>query len=147
MIKYTGFVKDGKLTIAYVDRFKEDVRGFEGKHIVLTLDKKKRSRTNPQNSYYWAVIVPMIQQGFKDLGERLDIKTVHEFLLSQFSIKEVVNNETGEIFTMTKRSKDMTTSEFMDHIAQCQQFAAEKLSVVIPDPNSQVQIDYSQLNK
>jgi hypothetical protein len=35
---------------------------------LLTIQKKKRKRSNEVNRYWWGVIIPVIQRGLYDLG-------------------------------------------------------------------------------
>jgi len=46
----------------------------------------------------------------------------------------------GQYLERTKSTSELSTSEFNDFIAQVQQFAAEWLSVEVPDPNEQLVI-------
>ena len=41
---------------------------------------------------------------------------------------------------MTKSTAELTTTQMMDYVSEIQQFAAEYLNVIIPDPNEQIEI-------
>lgn len=112
-------------------------KGLTGRFTV-TLEKTKRKRSNNQNRYLWGVVYPLVRDGFKDLGNKESIETIHEFLKARFLKKEIVHEDTGEVLSFTRSTTDLSTSEMMDYIAEIQQFSAEYLNVVIPDPNEQV---------
>ena len=42
------------------------IKSFEGQNVIVTIEKAKKKRSNPQNSFYWGVCLPIIQYGFKD---------------------------------------------------------------------------------
>ena len=141
-INYQGKVDDnGSLTIFNKHRFYEDLKMFGGKDIMITVKRKRRSRSLLQNSYYHGVCVPLVKQGLYDIGYRMGIEQVHDLLKSKFLVDEHVNENTGEILKSVGSTKKLTTSEMMDYIAQIQQFAGEFLGVVIPDPGQQVEIE------
>lgn len=106
----------------------------------MTIEKRYNKRSNNQNRYLWGCCYPLIQQGFLDGGNKVGIEAVHEFLKGRFLNHEISNINTGEVFTMTKSTTELTTAQMMDYVSEIQQFAAEYLNVVIPDPNSQTEI-------
>lgn len=113
---------------------------FRGKNVMMTIEKRYNKRSNNQNRYLWGCCYPLIQQGFLDGGNKVGIEAVHEFLKGRFLNHEISNINTGEVFTMTKSTTELTTAQMMDYVSEIQQFAAEYLNVVIPDPNSQTEI-------
>ena len=48
----------------------------------------------------------------------------------------------GEVHELGYSTANLSTSEMMDYIAQVQQFAAEFLNTVIPDPGEQAEINF-----
>lgn len=99
--------------------------------------KRLNRRSLPQNAYYWAVAVPLIQQGIEDLGTELTKEETHEFLKSRFNFVELASKE-GEYLQVPKSTTGLTKTEFAEYIAKIQQFAVEFLGIVIPDPGSQL---------
>ena len=113
---------------------------FRGKNVMVTIERKYNKRSNQQNRYLWGCCYPLIQQGFLDGGNKVGIETVHEFLKGRFLKQEIANINTGEVFTITKSTAELTTTQMMDYVSEIQQFAAEYLNVIIPDPNEQIEI-------
>lgn len=97
-------------------------------------------RTDPQNRYYWGLVVPIIQKGIKDLGTDLTKEETHEFLKARFNISDLVNEQTGEAISIPLSTTRLNKEQFGEYIEKIQQFAAEFLSVEIPDPGTQTKI-------
>ena len=135
-LEYTGKVQDGKLEIVHRKKMAEEVKAFEGNNVVITIKRKKKKRSTPQNAYYWGVVVPIVQQGLKDAGfQGMSKEKTHDFLKLEFLKDILVNEETGEAIGVIKSTTELSTSEFMDFLAEVQQWASEFLNVYIPDPN------------
>lgn len=114
----------------------EIARLFAGKEIEVRIRRRRKHRSDNQNRYYWGVVVPMIQAGIKDLGDIVGAEQVHELLKARFLGKDKIDRDTGEVmYRVPGSTAGLTTIQFMEFIAQCQQFAAEFLGVVIPDPD------------
>jgi hypothetical protein len=139
---FFGKTVNGVPKISRRNEMQEALLAFEGKEFQITIEKKKKSRSLNQNGYYHAVVVPMVRQGLIDIGTKLTREETHEILKMKFLKKEVVLEETGEILNYTGSSAELTTTQFMDYIAEIQQWAAEFLNIVIPDPASQANIEF-----
>lgn len=139
---FYGRTENGKPKIARRSEMNEVLQSFEGKEWTLTIEKKKKSRSLNQNAYYWGVVIPMVRAGLHDLGMKLSRQEVHELLKLKFLKKEIINENTGEVFEYIGGSSELTTTEFMDYIAELQQWSAEYLNIEIPSPNEQVSIEF-----
>lgn len=140
-LTYYGNVTDGALKIIRRKEFDHAVRQFEGKQIEITIQVKRRKRSIFQNNYYWGVIVPMVQVGLNDAGYKLGKEQTHDFIKSQFAIKEIVNEQTGEILKLIGSTAEMTTTEMNEYFSEVVQWAAEYLNVQIPEPGEQIEIE------
>lgn len=139
---YNASTKKGKLHIYRRKEFIEDVlRIFPEKELTITVEKKKRSRSLNQNAYYFGVVVKLVREGLLDVGYRFTFEETHEYLKLMFLKEEKVNEQTGEILQTVGSSAGLTTSEFMDFIAEIQQWAAEYLSIEIPEPGEQLNFE------
>jgi len=141
-IKYQGRVTDSGLYIIHRKAFDQDVQVWNGKDVTVTVERKKRSRSVEQNAYYWGVVVPMAQSGLNDTGYRADKLTTHTLLKTLFLKQEIVNEQTGEILNAVGSTSKLSTVQFMEFIADVQRWAAEFLSIEIPDPGEQVKIEF-----
>jgi hypothetical protein len=117
----------------------EALNSFEGQEITITLQKAKKRRSNPQNSFYHAVCVPIMQQCLKDAGYLMTLEQTHEMLKLRF-LKEsiLVNEQTAEYIERIKSTTELSTIEFMEYILDIQKFAIEYFNTEIPDPNQNI---------
>ena len=142
-LTYQGIIKDNGLHIYHRKVFDSDIQVWNGKDVVITIQRKRRRRSLEQNNYYWACVVPMVKDGLKDVGYKVGIEETHDYLKSTFLKDELVNEETGEVLQTIGSTTKLTTVQFMEFIADVQRWAAEFLGLVIPDPNEQVKIEFT----
>lgn len=105
----------------------------------VSISKEKKSRSNPQNRYYWGAVIPIIQSGLKDAGIIMTKEQTHDLLKYRFLLVEHITKD-GEVIQGMGSTSTLTTSEFMDFMAQVQRWASEFLGITLPDPNEQVEL-------
>ena len=121
-------------------------KAFAGKDVIVTFARPKKTRSSEQNRYYWGVVVRMVCEAFNEIGNPVnadnqeDIQSVHEFLKRRFLQPEIFVDANGEAHEIGWSTSRLTTSQMMDYIAQVQQFAAEFLNIVIPEPGEQAEL-------
>ena len=102
--------------------------------VVITISENSEPKTNQQLKYYFGVVIPYCQLGFKALGWLLDKGRTDFELRMMFHKEEVPNTATGEIksypASLSKCSKE-SLSEFIESVIR---FASEELGVAIPPP-------------
>lgn len=144
-LQYKATAVNGTLKITNKQGLVKDLQSLEGTDLILTLEKQKKSRSNQQNRFMWGVIVPIIRQGLIEVGyPRYEVTTefVHDYLKENFCPKkEIINEDTGEIITAPPSTANLSTVEFMEYFEDIQRWSAEFLNVVIPDPNTQVDLE------
>lgn len=135
-------VTNGKL-IRNRNLILEAINSYEGKELLITFEKPKKQRSNNQNAYYWGIVIVIIKSALKSTGNNLSENDVHDLLRLKF-LKETISikEETGEVIERVKSTTELTTSQFMDYIAEIQQFAAEYFDVIIPDPNENLTLNF-----
>lgn len=100
---------------------------------VVTINfRVDKNRTNPQNKYYWGVVVPYITLALKEFGNETNNNLTHEFLKSEFNKKDICILD--EVKTIVGSTADLTTTEFIEYIEKCCRFASEYLNISIPPP-------------
>lgn len=114
---------------------------FDGKEIEITVDLAKKKRTNPQNSYWWGVVIPMVHMGILETGELISKEQIHEMLKMKFLSFDIPIDADGHFETFTKTTSGLTTTEFNDLIEKVQQWGAEWLGIIIPSPNENIEIE------
>jgi len=123
---------------------KDAIASFEGKEIIIKIEKAKKKRSTPQNNYYWGVVIPLIQLGLKETGNPMTAEKAHELLRLKFLKKQIhVNEETGEILEYIQSTTELTTSQFMDFMVETQHFSLEYFNIIIPDPNEDLTLNFN----
>lgn len=120
------------------------IKSFEGQQVIVTIEKAKKKRSNPQNSFYWGCVIPIIQSGLKEVGELMTLEQTHDLLKLRF-LKEtiLVNEESGEYIERVKSTTELSTVEFMELIQNVQIFAVEYFGVEIPEPNENITLKFN----
>jgi len=132
---------NGTLSIPLRSQITEWCNSHLDAPVKMTLEVKRKIRSNPQNAYYWGVTIPLVKQGFKDIGHPLSENETHEFLKKEFNLKEV-ELENGHSLTLPQSTTELTTVDFMEYLEKIAHFAANMLSAHIPAPNEQTAFDY-----
>lgn len=148
-MKLTYFAKaeNGTLKVTNRKGLVDDLLRMDGKQLVLTIEKKKNTRSLAQNRYYWGVVVPIVRAGLIDAGwEREKInnsEAVHELLKSIFCPKrELINENTGEVLELPPTTTGLSTTGMMEYFADIQRWAMEFLGCTVPDPGEQVEMNF-----
>jgi hypothetical protein len=128
-------VKNGSLT-RNRNLIKDAIATFEGKQIVIKIEKAKKKRSTQQNRFYYGIIIPIIQNCLKEAGHIMTNESTHDLIKLKF-LKEAlfVNEETGEVIERIKSTTELSTSQFMDLLAEINNFTFEYFGVTLPSPN------------
>lgn len=145
-LSYYGKVKDGKIELPRKRLAKEVVSAFEGHGIEVIFMRKRNRRSDPQNKYYWGVVIPIILNAFIDLGHDLQSgnsehrEMIHGFLKERFLQNGIeIADANAETITGPSSTTYCTTVEFMEYLDRVAQWAAEALYIAIPEPNEQLE--------
>ena len=138
-LHFVGTVDKGILHLSNRKDFDRALQGFEGKRIEGYIWRQRKRKSAFQNAYLWGLVYPVLLAGFKDAGhEDIDIDMIHRWAKERFIDKEgfeIASPISGEMISLRKSTKKMTTTEMMGYIAALQKFGAEFLGVNIPDPD------------
>lgn len=136
-----GVVKNGKLELQNAKKFASELKIFEGDNVLLTLEKKKRKRSNQQSRYYWGVVIPSIKYAMEAKGFFLNSKEqVHELMKVKFLKAEIINIATGEIIETIGSTTRLSTLDFENFLEQIRAWGASYLDCIVPLPNEQTEI-------
>lgn len=121
-------IRNGLLVYFDLDGFTKYCQSLSGKPLEVIVRKKRtrRLRTDPENRYYWAVIVTILS----DLWGYTKNET-HEILLARHSKIPGGPGRPDKI----KRTSDMTTVEAEEYYENIRRWAADEFSQYIPLPN------------
>jgi hypothetical protein len=121
----------------------EAIKSFEGKDVLITFEKPKKKRSNPQNAFYYGVIIPIVQNCLKEAGHVMTNESTHDLIKLKF-LKEIilVNEDTGEVVERVKSTTELSTSQFMDFVAEIRLFTTEYFGVDIPEPREAITLKF-----
>lgn len=126
-IWYGRVLPGGLLVLDTPKDYNRAVRALAGKHVELTIRKRKTARTSQQNRFYFGVVVKLLAE---HCGYERD--EMHEALAMRFLRIEDCP-VTGA--PRRKRTPQTDTEEFGQYLDSCIRLAAEQ-GVIIPDPNT-----------
>ena len=121
---FRGAVQQGKLKLERPKRFAELLAKLEGAQIELVLRKYRCKRSNPQNRYYWGVVIDLLAEhcGYEP-------EEMHDALKQKFL---QIHGDTA--LPTVRSTASLNTLEFTNYIESIRHLAAE-MGVYIPDPN------------
>ncbi len=123
---FYSFNEPGKKTkFENLKLFHVHVRSLKGR-IKWTVEEYKEKRSNPQNSYYWGIIVKMLGNHFGYTKKETHSAIGQEFLLVERDGKP----------PFVRSTSDLNTHEFAEFNEQVKIWAVTNFGVVIPDPEA-----------
>ena len=134
-------VKNGSLT-RNRNLIKDAIATFENKQIVIKIEKFKKKRSTQQNRFYYGVIIPIVQNCLKEAGHIMTNESTHDLIKLKF-LKETlfVNEDTGEVIERIKSTTELSTSQFMDLLAEINNFTFDYFGVLLPSPNEDLTLN------
>lgn len=137
-LEYTGFLKDGKLHIMNRKLMDLELPVYfkEGKELEITIERKFSKRTTQSNRYYW-LLITMIAERFRELGNDCTKDDIHCFMRSKFCFKEILKDD--EVLQLPKSTTELTKSEMSEYIEKIKIFSATSLDLNLPEPNQQLE--------
>ena len=138
-ISVNSKVENGRLSVnrAALSRAMQD---FEGKEVTITIARKKKSRSNEQNRYYWSCVVCIVRDCLRDVGHRLTIEETHLLLRTKFLSAPLLLNDSGEFIEHIKSTTELSTIDFSNYISDICSWVYEMFNVNIPEPNTQIEL-------
>ena len=118
------------------------INSFEGKDVMITFEKVSKKRSNNQNAYYWGVLIPILQNSFREnWGEIWNKEKAHDFCKMQFNFIEKINESTGEIVRVPKSTTENTTTAQEELHSEIRNFIFEWFEVNVPLPNESISLE------
>lgn len=141
-LEYYSDVRDGNLQNNVRQLIAKELPRFEGKRVVITIDRVKSKRSNQQNRFYRGVIVPeQIECFFERWGERFDSEQIHDWNKANVWYEEKVNEETGEVFKIPASSTKIGKLEWEERLDKLRQFFWNSFDWKLSLPNEQKNIE------
>jgi hypothetical protein len=124
-----GKVEKGKFIPEDVKSFKSAFYSHEGKRVRVTVERFRNRRSDPQNRYYWGIVVPMVGEA---IGES-DAEAVHDMLKVELNYEILVVGD--KEIRVPKSTAKLDTMEFKQYVERVQRWGSEFLSLYIPGPD------------
>lgn len=132
-------IKDGRpVNQNQIDKF---YSGLKDGRYLLEADSSKK-RTNPQNRYYWGVVVWEIRNKLEQLGNDFSAEQVHEYLKQRFNSTPVLGDGGECLGSVGASTAEMSKEDFGIYIDKIIPWAQEFLELTIPLPNTQMEVEY-----
>lgn len=138
---YHGKVDNGKIILPRTRMQKELPQVFNGKPIKITVEQNKVKRSDQQNRYYWAVVLPYVRDGFIELGNNLQrngesIMLIHKLMKSKFLDNGIaIADANGEVHMTEPTTSTLNKEDFSEYVDRIKQWSTEYLNIYIPDAN------------
>lgn len=114
---------------------------FSGKDVTITIQHKRKIRSNRQNAYLWGCVYPILAECFKDhWGDIYTLNQIHHFCKMKFNCVERINESTGEVIYIEKSTTENDTFDQEQYHEKIRQFAYEWFNTTIPLPNEQLNL-------
>lgn len=149
MMNFIATISNGRIIPDQPLVVNDELKTYHDKVVEISINKTNK-RTNPQNRYYWGVVVHLIRERFIELGyTRTDIDDhsvtspltrddVHQFLRSNFLRDDIVSGDGEVLGTLSKSTKQLSTDEFVKYLDNVKNWAVDSLDIQIPDPNTEI---------
>jgi hypothetical protein len=140
-IEAYGKVEGGRLNLHNRKRFEQELMTVKDCEIVLTIKKRGR-RSNQQNRYLFGVVYAECRHAFLDLGYRMTVDQCHNFFKRMFLPENIVDKDGTVIGEWEGSSAELNKEEFSQYIDNIRAFAAENLSIDIPDADKSLSMNF-----
>lgn len=128
-INKTNGVSQGNLSEIHRAILSHDSLNLE-----VIVQRRKKTRTSPQNRYWWACMTILSN----DMGYRKN--EIHEICKFKFLKREMVDEGSGEVFEYLASTSDLSTVEFCELVEEMIDWALT-FNIVLPRPDEQQSID------
>jgi hypothetical protein len=138
-----GHISDeGVLHLHNRERLAEWAKQYPGKNVVIKFERKGGKRSNPQNRYYFGVVLKEITLRLRDLGHVwVQDEDVHELMKLKFNYEHIVG-EGGEVMELPKSTSTLTKTQFAEYVEKIRMWASDFLGLEIPDPNQDLTMKF-----
>jgi hypothetical protein len=134
-LEYSCLVSGGKIPLEVSRAVAVALRHLDGKRVIVSLREHRARRSNPQNRYYWGVVVPLVLQMFVEAGNDTTAEEVHEYMKEHVGgLSRVLIGPDGKRRPVVRSSTTLDTSEWEDFMEKVRAWAAA-LGCQIPLPH------------
>lgn len=124
------------------------LQSFPGRRMKISLGFVRKKRSDPQNRFYWGVVVPIVTQMFVEYGNEVDAEDVHRFLKGKVGgmTKPIVDRDGAVVTFVVDTSTKLTTYEWEVWMEKIRAWAAS-IDLFLPYPNEEYQLAVAKPKK
>jgi hypothetical protein len=103
-------VTQGRIVEALRKTIADCIAKFDGKIITISIEEKKKQRSNKQNRFYRGFIVPAIKDWLFEQGTNLTLDETHDWVVKRvWKYTEYVDTPDGEPYEKRRSSTEPDT--------------------------------------
>jgi hypothetical protein len=131
--KFSARQRNGVLMFVDPDRIRAFLVSLGPDDLDVVIQKRKKSRSDRQNRYYWSCVVGTISD-----HTGMTPEDTHDALKQMFLSRVVFVPVEGGVqeVTVGRSSSVLKTHEFEEYLEKIRRWASADLNLVIPDPNT-----------
>jgi len=143
MFEWFSTVKNGRLQKGVSTEISSTLQKFEGKRILVRIEKVGATRSIRQNSYLHALFDIFSKSMIEYTGdEQYDAKTLKNMVKTKFLMRDVFNSKTGEVTgQIVLKTRDLNKEDFAIFTEQVIRYAATEYNITLPIPEEQFEMD------
>lgn len=135
-IKFISSQKDGRLIIEDKISFLQEIKKYQDRNFLISVEPIKNKRTIKQNAYYWGGVIGTLCQTFEghtsqEMHELMKIKHLSKEIQLRVVRKGIMIEEN---IIVSSETKTLSTTEFNEYIERIRQWALEYYECYIPTP-------------
>lgn len=115
-----------------MDRVNAFFKANKGKRVTVRFETAEPGSSAALLAYYYNYVVPTVQTGFYETGERYSEETVDKFLLMYYPGDTEQDDGNGAAIY----GRQLNQRQMLDFLEWVKQYAAENLFVYIEDPRT-----------
>lgn len=143
-LTYYSDVKDAKLQRNVSENIKNELAGFNGKRVIITIKRLKAQRSSQQNKYLH-VLFTIFKDELNELGNEFTMQQVKDLCKRKFLFYDLVDKSTGEVLGQdVKQTSALNKMEFADFTENVIRWAADFFHITLPVPGENIELDFDR---
>lgn len=144
MFEWISTVKAGRLQKAVSSEIAAILQKFEGKRVLIKIEKLGATRSIRQNSYIHALFGIFSKELIDYTGdEQYDPKTLKNMVKTKFLLRDVFSAKTGEVTGQkVLRTRDLNKEDFAIFTDQVIRYAADEFHISLPQPGEETMLNF-----
>ena len=132
VIAESGIIDDKGQFRLPMDRVNAFFKANKGKRVTVRFETAEPGSSAALLAYYYNYVVPTVQAGFYETGERYSEEITDKFLLTYYP----GDTDRDDIGVRAIYGRQLNQHQMLDFLEWVKQYAAENLNVYIEDPRT-----------